>query len=89
MTGWKSCDSVPKLVEDYLAGKVKVDEFITHTMPLDKINEAFDLMHAGKRFDHAVDVISWLCFVIVVLHCTKLRHSRVMCTWMRLRRSEN
>ena len=89
MTGWKSCDSVPKLVEDYLAGKLKVDEFITHTMPLDKINEAFDLMHAGKRFDHTVDVISWLCFVIVVLHCTKLRRSRVMCTWMRLRRSEN
>lgn len=52
MTGWKSCDSVPKLVEEYLAGKLKVDEFITHTMPLDKINEAFDLMHAGKRFDH-------------------------------------
>ncbi|CAH3192978.1 unnamed protein product, partial [Porites evermanni] len=56
--GWKSCDSVPKLVEDYLAGKLKVDEFITHTMPLDKISEAFDLMHAGKRFDHTVDVIS-------------------------------
>ena len=64
MTGWKSCDSVPKLVEDYLAGKVKVDEFITHTMPLDKINEAFDLMHAGKRFDHTVDVI-----IIVTLFC--------------------
>lgn len=55
MTGWKSCDSVPKLVEDYLAGKLKVDEFITHTMPLDKINEAFDLMHAGKRFDHTLE----------------------------------
>jgi len=48
--GWKSCESVPKLVEEYMAGKLKVDEFITHTMPLDKINEAFDLMHAGKRF---------------------------------------
>lgn len=46
--GWKSCSSVPKLVDDYLAGKLKVDEFITHTMPLDKINEAFDLMHSGK-----------------------------------------
>lgn len=55
MTGWKSCDSVPKLVENYLAGKLKVDEFITHTMPLDKINEAFDLMHAGKRFDYTVE----------------------------------
>jgi len=33
-----------------MAGKLKLDEFITHTMPLDKVNEAFDLMHAGKRF---------------------------------------
>lgn len=48
-SGWKSCESVPKLVEDYLAGKLKVDEFVTHSVPLDKINEAFDLMHAGKR----------------------------------------
>lgn len=53
--GWKSCDSVPKLVEDYLAGKLKVDEFITHTMPLDKINEAFDLMHAGKSIRAVVN----------------------------------
>ena len=37
-----------------MAGKLKLDEFITHTMPLDKINEAFDLMHAGKRF------VDWL-----------------------------
>ena len=37
-----------------MAGKLKLDEFITHTMPLDKINEAFDLMHAGERFDELV-----------------------------------
>ena len=37
-------------MDDYLAGKLKVDEFITHTMPLEQINEAFDLMHAGKRY---------------------------------------
>lgn len=48
--GWKSCDSVPKLVDEYMARKLKVDEFITHTLPLDKINEAFDLMHDGKRW---------------------------------------
>ena len=47
--GWKSRDSVPRLVEDYLGGKVKVDEFVTHTMPLSDINKAFDLMHEGKR----------------------------------------
>jgi len=38
------------LVERYLEKKMKVDEFITHTMLLDKINEAFDLMHDGKRY---------------------------------------
>ena len=47
--GWKSRDSVPKLVEDYLSGKMIVDEFVTHTMEMDKINDAFDLMHAGTR----------------------------------------
>ncbi|XP_065183997.1 alcohol dehydrogenase class-3-like [Sycon ciliatum] len=53
--GWKSRDSVPKLVEDYLSGKVKVDEFVTHTMPLDEINEAFDLMHEGKSIRAVVN----------------------------------
>jgi len=48
--GYKGRESIPKLSEEYMAGKLKLDEFITHTMPLDKINEAFDLMHAGKRF---------------------------------------
>jgi Zn-dependent alcohol dehydrogenase len=47
--GWKSVDSVPKLVTDYMNKKLKVDEFVTHTLPFDQINEAFDLMHAGKR----------------------------------------
>ncbi|XP_048590123.1 alcohol dehydrogenase class-3 [Nematostella vectensis] len=46
--GYKSGDGVPQLVEDYLAGKVMVDEFVTHNMGLDKINEAFDLMHRGE-----------------------------------------
>jgi len=46
--GWKSRESVPKLVDDYMNKKLMLDEFVTHTMPLDKINEAFDLMHAGK-----------------------------------------
>ena len=49
LAGWKSRDSVPRLVEDYLSGKIKVDEFATHSMPLADINKAFDLMHEGKR----------------------------------------
>ncbi|MGH0154506.1 UNVERIFIED_CONTAM: hypothetical protein FKN15_029401 [Acipenser sinensis] len=46
--GFKSVESVPKLVADYMAKKIKVDEFITHILPFDKVNEGFDLMHAGK-----------------------------------------
>jgi len=46
--GWKSKDSVPKLVEAYLRKELMVDEFVTGEVPLDKINEAFELMHAGK-----------------------------------------
>lgn len=46
--GWKSVDQVPELVEKYLTKELKVDEFITHTMPLAEINKAFDLMHSGE-----------------------------------------
>lgn len=46
--GYKSVESVPKLVDRYLDGNFKIDEFITHNVPLDKINDAFDLMHEGK-----------------------------------------
>ncbi|XP_071829890.1 alcohol dehydrogenase class-3-like isoform X1 [Apostichopus japonicus] len=45
--GYKSRDGVPKLVDDYMAGKIKVDEFITHNVSLDEINKAFDLLHEG------------------------------------------
>jgi len=40
---------VPELVKEYLTGHLKVDEFVTHMMPLNKINDAFDLMHHGQR----------------------------------------
>ena len=36
------------MVEQYLRGDIKIDEMVTHTMPLDQINAAFDLMHEGK-----------------------------------------
>jgi len=53
--GWKSRESIPKLVEDYLSGKVLVDEFITGNLPLEKINDAFELMHAGKSIRTIID----------------------------------
>ena len=46
--GVKGRSQLPEYVERYLAGEFKLDDFITHTMPLEKINEAFDLMHEGK-----------------------------------------
>lgn len=46
--GWKSVESVPKLVDAYLKKELLVDEFITHNFPLNDINEAFHVMHEGK-----------------------------------------
>eukprot|EP00794_Sanderia_malayensis_P012138 gene12138-13391_t len=54
--GWKSRDCVPKLVEDYMAGVLKVDEFITHNFELEKINDAFDAMHKGESIRGMVDM---------------------------------
>lgn len=54
--GWKSVDDVPKLVQDYLNKKMLVDEFITHTMGIEKINEAFDLMHEGKSIRSVINL---------------------------------
>ncbi|WP_043319195.1 S-(hydroxymethyl)glutathione dehydrogenase/class III alcohol dehydrogenase [Microbulbifer sp. HZ11] len=46
--GVKGRSQLPEYVERYLAGEFQLDDFITHTMPLEQINEAFDLMHEGK-----------------------------------------
>src|SRR5438874_6076809 len=46
--GVKGRSQLPGYVERYLAGEIKVDPMITHTLPLERINEAFDLMHEGK-----------------------------------------
>jgi len=46
--GVKGRSELPGIVEQYLAGEFKLDDFITHTMSLNAINEAFDLMHEGK-----------------------------------------
>ena len=46
--GVKGRSQLPGMVNDYLGGKIDLDPFITHTMPLEQINDAFDLMHDGK-----------------------------------------
>jgi S-(hydroxymethyl)glutathione dehydrogenase / alcohol dehydrogenase len=54
--GVKGRTQLPGLVQDYQDGKLKVDEFITHRQPLDKINEAFHDMHAGDCIRCVVDM---------------------------------
>jgi S-(hydroxymethyl)glutathione dehydrogenase/alcohol dehydrogenase len=46
--GAKGRTDVPRIVDWYMEGKIAIDPLITHTLPLDRINEAFSLMHAGE-----------------------------------------
>ena len=46
--GVKGRTQLPGMVDDAMAGRIDLDPFVTHTLPLDRINEAFDLMHEGK-----------------------------------------
>ena len=46
--GARGRTDVPKIVDWYMDKKINIDDLITHTLPLDRINEGFDLMHAGK-----------------------------------------
>jgi S-(hydroxymethyl)glutathione dehydrogenase/alcohol dehydrogenase len=45
--GARGRTDVPKIVDWYMDGKIDIDELITRTLPLEKINTAFDLMHQG------------------------------------------
>lgn len=61
---WKGCafggikgrSQLPTLVDDYMKGKLKVDEFITHRQPLKNINQAFDDMKKGDCIRCVVDM---------------------------------
>ncbi len=53
--GAKGRTDVPKIVDWYMDGKINIDDLITHTMPLDEINTAFDLMHAGESIRSVVE----------------------------------
>lgn len=52
--GARGRTDVPKIVDWYMDGKINIDDLITHTMPLDDINSAFDLMHEGKSIRSVV-----------------------------------
>jgi S-(hydroxymethyl)glutathione dehydrogenase/alcohol dehydrogenase len=53
--GVKGRSQLPNYVEKYLNGEIKVDPMITHTLPLERINEAFELMHEGKSIRTVVN----------------------------------
>src|SRR6187431_340563 len=46
--GARGRTDVPKIVDWYMEGKIRIDELITHTLPHERINEAFELMHSGE-----------------------------------------
>lgn len=46
--GVRGRSELPSYVQRYMQGEFRLDDFITHTMPLEQINEAFELMHEGK-----------------------------------------
>ncbi|KAF0184761.1 MAG: S-(hydroxymethyl)glutathione dehydrogenase / alcohol dehydrogenase [Hyphomonadaceae bacterium] len=52
--GARGRTDVPKIVDWYMDGKINIDDLITHQMPLEKINDAFDLMHEGKSIRSVV-----------------------------------
>jgi S-(hydroxymethyl)glutathione dehydrogenase / alcohol dehydrogenase len=52
--GVKGRSQLPGYVDRYMKGEIKLDEMITHRLPLEKINEAFDLMHQGKSIRSVV-----------------------------------
>ncbi len=52
--GARGRTDVPRIVDWYMNGKINIDDLITHTMPLDDINAAFDLMHSGESIRSVV-----------------------------------
>jgi S-(hydroxymethyl)glutathione dehydrogenase/alcohol dehydrogenase len=53
--GARGRTDVPRIVDWYMEKKIEIDPLITHVLPLDRINEAFDLMHEGKSIRAVID----------------------------------
>ncbi len=53
--GARGRTDVPKIVDWYMDGKINIDDLITHKMPLQQINVAFDLMHSGESIRSVVE----------------------------------
>jgi S-(hydroxymethyl)glutathione dehydrogenase/alcohol dehydrogenase len=53
--GARGRTDVPRIVDWYMEGKINIDDLITHKMPLEDINKAFDLMHSGESIRSVVE----------------------------------
>ena len=53
--GARGRTDVPRIVDGYMDGKINIDDLITHKLPLERINEGFDLMHEGKSIRSVVE----------------------------------
>jgi S-(hydroxymethyl)glutathione dehydrogenase/alcohol dehydrogenase len=54
--GARGRTDVPRIVDWYMGGKIDIDSLITHKLPLARINEAFDLMHAGRSIRTVIEL---------------------------------
>ena len=52
--GVKGRSQLPGMVDQYMGGEIKLDEFVTFDLPLEEINKAFDYMHEGKSIRSVV-----------------------------------
>ncbi len=53
--GARGRSDVPKIVDMYMQGRINIDDLITHKLPLERINEAFELMHAGTSIRTVIE----------------------------------
>ncbi len=53
--GARGRTDVPRIVDWYMEGRINIDDLITHKLPLERINEGFDLMHEGKSIRSVVE----------------------------------
>jgi S-(hydroxymethyl)glutathione dehydrogenase/alcohol dehydrogenase len=53
--GVRGRTQVPQIVDWYMDGKIEIDSLITHKLPLERINEAFDLMHSGESIRTVIE----------------------------------
>jgi len=53
--GARGRTDVPRIVDWYMNGRINIDDLITHKLPLERINEGFDLMHEGKSIRAVVE----------------------------------